>query len=699
MRESRIKGIINLVSWIHAYAGMTNITRFMFRRFLLVVLITATALSISPTVFAARGTQEAPKLLNLYLGWQIKDADQAALSRWDVVVLDMDMQWQSPERMRELRLANPGIKLLAYVSAGELSDARALGDPTSPSAHLAAIAFEEFFMHAPDGSRMQWWPGAHLMNSTDLGPTVNGERWADALPRFISQELMSTGLWDGVFFDAAYGDITNVFGKNIDPDMNGKANVAANVNSAWRAGMSRLIANTRKAIGSDKIIVNNSSSAYSSQVNGVLFENFPRYGWAGPFKELQSSMRKNVSPKVGSVNTNTNNAENYADYRLMRYGLGSALLVDGYYSFDAGDRGHQRVWWYDEYDAALGRPVGAPKLARASAKGDGSGLWIRTFERGAVVVNSDTVSRAVALPGTYEKLRGKQDPSVNNGSLVRSLNIPAEDSRVLLGQADAGLINQSPFLNGDFVRVYDQYGSQARNGFFAQRDEAPIGSTVVAADFDGRGVESVVFANKGAVTVKTQGARDTVFWPFGSSYKGKLSIAVGNANRDSALEIVVGRDGAKPADVRIFSRNGKEIKRWIAYNPFFSGGARVAIGDIDGDGLREIVTGAGPGGGPHVRIFKTDGTVWGGGFFAFGEGERGGVSVAIGDVDGDGKDEIVVGSGVGARPRVRVFDFHGTLKTDFAVGTSPAPAGVRVSVSDVNGDGKKEILVGGIPAF
>ena len=46
------------------------------------------------------------------------------------------------------------------------------------------------------------------------------------------------------------------------------------------------------------------------------------------------------------------------------------------------------------------------------------------------------------------------------------------------------------------------------------------------------------------------------------------------------------------------------IDDFFAYDPTFSGGARVAVIDVNGDGKADIVTGAGPGGGPQVRIFE-----------------------------------------------------------------------------------------------
>ncbi len=645
------------------------------------------------TADAARGNQSAPKLLNLYLDWQIKDADMATLSQWDLVILDMDIGWQFPDKIRQLRKQNPNIKIIAYVSAGELADARATGHPTSPGYKLAQRAPEAFYMHGSRGQRLSWWPGAKLMNATDLGPTVNGGRWNTVLPQFVHDELMSTGLWDGVFLDAAYSDVVSFFGKDIDPDGNGTADAAAQVNTAWQAGMSKLLTNMRTAVGPQRLIMVNSSDVYASQVNGVLFENFPRYGWGVPWKAFRVALGKNISPAITAFNTNTNNQEQQTNYRLMRFGLTSALLANGFYSFDAGDRGHARTWWYDEYDATLGTPRSTPRAVQGGGGTNAAGVWMREYEQGLVVVNSDSVPRRVTLPGVFERLRGTQDRSTNDGSLTRTIDLASQDGVILLGRADVTDVRSGAFPNGEFVRVYNAQGTQQSNGFFAQRTDQPSGATVFVAPDD-----TVVSAVQGEVRIQRANGPASTFRPFGA-YKGQLALAVGNVNRDAAPEIVISRDHGGPSEVRTYTLAGKLLNRWFAYQPRAQVGARVAVGDINGDGLQEIVTGSGPGGGPHIRIFKTDGSVWGGSFFAFDAKNQGGVSVAVGDVDGDGKDDIIAGSGQGAIPRVRIFDFHGTLKREFSLGSRPLVNGITVTAADVNGDGKKEIVVGGIPAF
>lgn len=100
----------------------------------------------------------------------------------------------------------------------------------------------------------------------------------------------------------------------------------------------------------------------------------------------------------------------------------------------------------------------------------------------------------------------------------------------------------------------------------------------------------------------------------------------------------------------------------MVYPVQFTGGVRVAAGNFDGDpsdGL-EFVTGAGPGGGPHVRIFSYDGATdqfvpFGGGFFAYDRGFGGGVYVGAADVDGDGTDEVLIGAGAGGGPHVTAW--------------------------------------------
>jgi len=136
-------------------------------------------------------------------------------------------------------------------------------------------------------------------------------------------------------------------------------------------------------------------------------------------------------------------------------------------------------------------------------------------------------------------------------------------------------------------------------------------------------------------------------------------------------------------------------------------GINVHAGDLDGDGLDEIITGAGPGEvyGPHVRGFGSDGQpIPGVSFLAYAT-NRFGVNVAAGDIDGDGRDEIVTGAGPGEvfGPHVRAFDVN-----EFPLGTTAIPGvsfmaysthrwGVNVACGDIDGDGFDEIVTGAGP--
>jgi hypothetical protein len=105
------------------------------------------------------------------------------------------------------------------------------------------------------------------------------------------------------------------------------------------------------------------------------------------------------------------------------------------------------------------------------------------------------------------------------------------------------------------------------------------------------------------------------FAPYGAAYTGPISVAVGDITGDGIDDLVTGAATGNP-DVHVYdgrafangtfdpaNPNTSLLAQWFAYGLNFGVGANVAVGDIEDDGFADIVTGA-TAGNPDVRVFR-----------------------------------------------------------------------------------------------
>lgn len=248
------------------------------------------------------------------------------------------------------------------------------------------------------------------------------------------------------------------------------------------------------------------------------------------------------------------------------------------------------------------------------------------------------------------------------------------------------------------------------------------GVRVAAADVNGDGVQDLI-AGTGPGTLarviivdgKTGGLLFETT-PF-DGFTGGVFVAAGDIDRDGKADIAVTPDRGGGPRVAVFRGNGFAVMAdfFGIDDPAFRGGARAALGDVDGDGFADAVVSAGFLGGPRIAGFRGSALAAGRieklfqDFFAFEPGLRNGAFVALGDVTADGKAELIFGAGPGGGPRVRVIDGAGLIaagggvdldaRTDLTVanffgGDAATRGGIRVGVEDLDGDGLTDLLVG-----
>ncbi len=660
-----------------------NILPNMYRSAVFTLLILTLSVGMMPGhALAKTSTNEYVRTASYFLmSGPVLDQNITRLSNFDLLVIPVEAQVYNRSFFSNIRKLNPDIVILPYVATVSWNDVY-WTDPLHQAMYQNIKS--EWWLKDANGNQRSVWPNTRALN-------LNTE-WVSFLAAHVKNDVLSTGLWDGVFYDEVQDSISWI--GDVDVNRDGIYDSALEADAIWAAGYKTLFESTRALIGDSPIIITNGSSnpLFSPFLNGRMFETFPSsHQTIGEWKNLMNQYL-NLEQTVGYepinvVNVNTDNTQNkgsQTDYQSMRFGLTTTLLGNGYFSYDRGVSDHATIWEYDEYDVFLGAPKSGPLVD--------AGVWQRDFAQGKVIVNATEQSTVIDLKGDFEKLHGTQDPNTNDGSISSEVIVPSRDGIVLLRPIEQ--INDATFLNGAFARVFSANGQQKRTGFFAYESAYRGGMQVIRFDTDGDGIRETIVANETDVLIyKPDGSLHASFAPYGETYKKGINISVGDIENDGTIEIVTGTENGGGPHVRVFNKDGVLINPgFFAYAKNFRGGVNVSIGDLNGDGIKEIICGAGFGGGPHVRVFKKDGTLINPGFFAYDTTFRGGVNVSAADIDGDGIDEIVTGPGLGGPPLARIYNKDGKKLSEFYVFAPKEKRGLEIVASDIDGDGKAEVI-------
>ena len=333
---------------------------------------------------------------------------------------DLHYDWEHPrwtktlarteENLARLREVNPDCLVIPYVDVVEGPD-----NPNLPK-HWWSLR---------KGERWSGWPGFFRIDTTL--PEVlqfNLDKTRD--------EIFSREMFDGVFYDCWSPDDWLV--PRTAELRDGRAIVTLN---AWNLP-SKGFAHLNGCLAEDEI---------NRVADGkVDFEDFlGRYlRWCRESRRpcvtmnvCHSRSNRAEDPWANRKRTPEERAKRIEQARtddpaMMRFGLATTLMGDGYFGYDGGNglsRGNW--WWYPEYDAPLGYPKG-------DAERRPDGLWQRAFDGGLVVVNGTAYDAAIELAARHR--------DVSTGRVGTRFTLPVCDGRIFLP-------TDAPATPGDDVPV------------------------------------------------------------------------------------------------------------------------------------------------------------------------------------------------------------------------------------------------------
>lgn len=367
-----------------------------------------------------------------------------------------------------------------------------------------------------------------------------------------------------------------------------------------------------------------------------------------------------------------------------------------------------------------GRYVGFSSVASNLVSIDSNGTVRDVFRRDMALVTTTLLS--FTANGIGSGNGASNDPTISDdgfsvafASVAANLNNtdtngPIQD--IFLFASSNQIVVTAPNMpGGPHVRVFDARNLSVKYEFFAYGAGFTGGVRVATADVNNDTIPDIITAPgpgggphvrvfNGAAPGQTLTSPIGNFFAYGAGFTGGVFVAAAYIDGDAFADIITGADAGGGPHVKVFSgATGAQIASFFAYSPSYTGGARVAAGDVNGDGFRDIIVSSGTGMVSNYTVFSgatnfTSILATVSPYGAFG----GGVYVSAGDINGDGRADVVTGAGPGGGPHVRGFSgLDNSLLVSFFAYASNFTGGVRVGTSDADSNGRVDILTANGP--
>jgi hypothetical protein len=267
----------------------------------------------------------------------------------------------------------------------------------------------------------------------------------------------------------------------------------------------------------------------------------------------------------------------------------------------------------------------------------------------------------------------------------------------------------SPFVTGPIDAPIDANGEALsadagslefhRVAYFADLDP-----NLSASDFtatinwgDGSGTQSALvvgFASTGYFVVGLHDYFTAATYNYSVTIQhtgGSQATVQGTVNVTMPTLVSGSQPGQAPQVTITQAGTGAVVSQFLALGSKARGGVRVAVGDVNGDGIPDILAASGPGDSSEVRIFDGRDHHLLRTFSPFGRRDRGGLAISAGTVDTDGLADIAVGNSAGM---VKVFSgADGSLLARFSSRGTSFRRGTGLNVDDIDRDGLSDIVV------